>query len=70
MPLKVAQLLLAATTSGQEDTSMVESLDANLQVIIRGQLQAVLDQLYSDNIVCDERLNNIKLMKVKMPLIE
>jgi len=51
MPPKAAQLLSAATTLGRGDTSMVESLDANSQVVIRGQLQAVLDQLYSDNTV-------------------
>jgi len=33
-------------------------------------LQAVLDQLQGDNVIWDERLNNIGLMKVKMPLIE
>jgi len=33
-------------------------------------LQAVLDQLYSNNIVYDERLNNIKLIKVKIFLIK
>jgi len=38
MPPKVAQLLLVVTTLGQEDTSMVESLDVNLQVITKGQL--------------------------------
>jgi len=36
MPLKVAQLLSAATILGRGDTSMVESLDADLQVVIRG----------------------------------
>jgi len=30
MPLKAAQLLLAATILGQGDTSMAESLDINL----------------------------------------
>jgi len=30
MPPKAAQLLLVATTSGQRDTSMAESLDTNL----------------------------------------
>jgi len=30
---------------------MAESLDVDSQVVIRGQLQVVLDQLYSDNIV-------------------
>jgi len=47
---KAAQLLLA-TILGQGDTSIAESLDTNSQVITKGQLQAVLDQLYSNNIV-------------------
>jgi len=51
MPLKVAQLLSAAMILGRGNISMVESSDADSQVVMRGQLQAVLDQLYSDNIV-------------------
>ena len=43
MPLKAVVLLLAATTLGQRDTSMAESSDADSQVVIRGQLQSVLD---------------------------
>jgi len=43
MPPKVAQLSSAVTILGQGDTSIVESLDIDLQVITRGQLQAVLD---------------------------
>jgi len=42
MPLKAATLSLAATTSGRGDTSIVKSLDINLQLIIRGQLQLVI----------------------------
>jgi len=38
MPPKAATLLLAATTSGQANTSITESLDANSQLITRGQL--------------------------------
>jgi len=38
MPPKVVQLLLVATTLGQGDTSIVESLDIDSQVVIRGQL--------------------------------
>jgi len=38
MPPKAATSLLAATISRQGDTSMAESLDANLQPITRGQL--------------------------------
>jgi len=36
MPLKVAVLSLAATILGWGDTSIVESLDANSQVVTRG----------------------------------
>jgi len=43
MPPKAVVLLLVATTLWGGDTSMVESLDADLQVVTRGQLQAVLD---------------------------
>jgi len=35
---KAITLLLAATISGQGDTSMAESLDINSQPITRGQL--------------------------------
>jgi len=38
MPLKVVILSLAAIISRWGDTSMAESLDANLQPITRGQL--------------------------------
>ena len=67
---KAVVLLSAATTSQGGDTSMAESLDADLTLITRGQLQAVIDQLQGDNATCDVKLNNIKAMKVKMPLIE
>jgi len=40
---KAVVSLLAATTSRGGDTSIVESSDANSQVVTRGQLQAVLD---------------------------
>jgi len=33
----------AATISGRGNTSIAKSLDANLQVVTRGQLQLVLD---------------------------
>jgi len=38
MPPKAAILLLVATISRQTDTSIAESLDTNLQLIIKGQL--------------------------------
>jgi len=48
---KAAILSLAATISRRGDTSIAESLDADLQPIIRGQLQLVIDQLQGDNVV-------------------
>jgi len=45
MPPKIATLLLAATISGQGNTSIAKSLDTNSQPIIKGQLQSVIDQL-------------------------
>jgi len=51
MLLKAVVSSLAATILGQDNTSIVESLDTNSQIIIRGQLQAVLNQLYSNNTV-------------------
>jgi len=38
IPPKAAILLLVATISGQKDTSIAKSLDADLQPIIREQL--------------------------------
>jgi len=38
MPLKAVILSSVVTISGQGDTSMTESLDADSQPIIRGQL--------------------------------
>jgi len=43
MPPKAATLLLAAIISRQADTSIAKSLDINLQLIIRGQLQLVIN---------------------------
>jgi len=43
MLFKVAQSSSVVMILGWGDTSMVESLDIDLQVVIRGQLQAVLD---------------------------
>jgi len=43
MLLKAATLSSAAIISKQGNTSMAESLDINSQLIIRGQLQSVID---------------------------
>jgi len=48
---KAVILLLVATISRQSDTSIAESLNINSQVVIRGQLQLVLNQLQSNNTI-------------------
>ena len=63
----VAIILMVATTLGLGDTSMV---DMDLQVVIRGQLQEIVDCLLDNNRILKERINGISVAKVKLPLIE
>jgi len=51
MPPKVVISSSVATTSGQGDTSIADSLDINSQLITRGQLQLVINQLQGNNAV-------------------
>jgi hypothetical protein len=69
MPPKAAvtTLLTAATTLGLGgDTSIID----DLQPIIRGQLQEIVDQLIDNNATLKERLNSISIAKIKLPLIK
>jgi len=43
MPLKVVTLSSVAIISGQNNTSIAKSLDADLQLITRRQLQLVIN---------------------------
>jgi len=43
MPPKAATLSLVVIISGQGNTSIAKSLDINSQVVIKGQLQLVLN---------------------------
>ena len=74
MPLKAVTNILpktttitpstAATALGLgKDTSIV---DTNLQIVIVGQLQAIVDQLQTNNRVLNEKLNSIGMAKVKL----
>ena len=70
MPLKAAvtTLLTAVITLGLGgDTSIV---DTNLEPVIRGQLQEIVDRLIDNNIILKERLNGIGIAKIKLPLIK
>ena len=58
--------LTAATTLGG-DTSMA---DMDSQIVIRGQLQEMVDHLQDNNRILKERINGIGAAKVKLPLIK
>jgi len=59
--------LTAATTLGlRGDTSITD----NLQPIIRGQLQEIVNRLTDNNTILKERLNSIGIVKIKLPLIK
>ena len=46
-----------------EDTSIA---DTNLQMVIVGQLQIIVDQLQTNNRVLNKKLNSIGMVKVKL----
>ena len=70
MPPKGAPVVMpltAATTSGLGDTSIA---DTDSQLIIRGQLQEIVNRLLDNNRILKERINRISVVKVKLPLIK
>ena len=58
--------LTAATTSGG-DTSIA---DMDSQIVTQGQLQEIVNHLQDNNRILKERINRIKVVKVKLPLIK
>jgi hypothetical protein len=44
--------------------------NTDLQIVIMGQLQAVVNQLINNSIVLDNKINSIGISKVKMRLIK
>ena len=63
----VAILLTATTTSGLGDTSIV---DTNSQIVIKGQLQKIVNRLQDNNRILKKYINKIGAAKVKLPLIK
>jgi len=60
--------LTAATTLGLGgDTSIA---DTDSQLIIRGQLQEIINHLQDNSRILKERINGIRAVKVKLPLIK
>jgi hypothetical protein len=66
MPPKI--IPTTATTLGLVgDTSMA---DIDLQVVIIRQLYKVVNQLTNNGVVLNNKINSIRIYKVKMPLIK
>jgi hypothetical protein len=66
MPPKITPTT-ATTLKLVGDTSMANT---DLQVVIMGQLQAVVDQFINNSIALNDKINSIGILKVKMPLIK
>jgi hypothetical protein len=60
--------LTTATTLGLIGDTNIANIDS--QVVIIGQLCKVVNQLTNNSVVLDNKINSIKILKVKMPLIE
>ena len=70
MPLKAPVTLMptAATTLGTSGDTSIR--DTNLQLVTVKQLQEIVNQLQGNNKVLKERINSIRVAKVKLPLIK
>jgi len=63
----VTTALATATTLGPGDTSM-DNRDS--QVVTQGQLQEMVNYLQDNNRILKERINRIRVAKIKLPLIK
>ena len=66
MPLKA--LPITATASGLVGNTNMANID--LQVVIIGQLQVIVDQLTSNKQVLENKINKMGITKVKIPLVK
>jgi hypothetical protein len=66
MPLKV--IPITATTLKLVGNTSITNID--LQVVIIEQLQAVVNQFINNSIALDDKINSIRILKVKMLLIK
>ena len=70
MPLKAPVItpITAATTLGTLGDVSISNID--LQLVIKGQLQEIVNQLIDNNRILNKKLNSIRAVKVKLPLIK
>jgi hypothetical protein len=61
-------ILTTAMTLGLVGDTNIANTDS--QVVIMGQLRKVVNQLTNNGVALDNKINNIKMSKVKMPSIK
>ena len=66
MPLKATPT--TATASGLVDNTSIADIDS--QVVIIGQLQAIINQLTSNRQVLENKISEIGIFKVKIPSVK
>jgi diketogulonate reductase-like aldo/keto reductase len=66
MPPKI--ILITATTLGSVGDTSIANIDS--QVVTMGQLYKVVNQLTSNGVVLNNKINSIGMSKVKMPSIK
>ena len=66
MPLKATPTM--ATALGSVDDTNIANTD--LQVVIIGQLQAIINQLTSNGQALENKITEMGIFKIKMPLVE
>ena len=66
MPLKV--IPTTATALGLVGDISIANMDS--QVVMMGQLQAIIDQLTSNGQVLETKIAEMSISKIKMPLIK
>ena len=66
MPLKA--IPMAVTALGSVSNTNIANTD--LQVVIMGQLQAIIDQLTSNRQVLENKINKMGITKVKILLVK
>jgi hypothetical protein len=66
MPLKI--ILTIAMTLGSVGDTNIANID--LQVVTIGQLYKIVNQLINNSVALDNKINSIRILKVKMPSIK
>ena len=66
MPLKVTP----TTATALKLVDDINMADTDLQVVIMGQLQQIINQLTGNRQALENKITEIGIFKVKMPLVE